>query len=97
MHRQRRPHLLVKAKIRKLSREKMAKVRWLRDAPPDYCSQSILVHDECDKDKKERRWSFNFDDGTCYLYVDPCPGERKNSFTQLSQCIASCWRQVERK
>lgn len=96
--RQRRPHFLVKASIRKLSKEKMQKASWLKDPPPDYCTQSILVHDECDKARnKERRWSFNFDDGTCYLYEDPCPADKKNSFTALSACIAACWRQTDRR
>ena len=98
-HRWRKPHLLVKAAIRKLPPAKLARAKWLKDPPPEFCIQPIVVHDECDdaqaRKKPARRWSYQLDDGTCYLYEDPCPDpSRKNSFEQLSQCIASCWRQT---
>lgn len=92
--RQKKPRFLVKANIRKLSREKLKKARWLWDTPPDYCMGRILIHDECLTNSLEKRWSFNFDDGLCYLYEEPCPEGKENSFTTLSQCISSCWRQI---
>ncbi|KAI1303674.1 hypothetical protein HDE_02101 [Halotydeus destructor] len=94
----RKPVLLVKASIKRLTLEKLRRAKWLRDPAPEYCAQSIIVHDECDRNRKqklERRWSYSIDEGTCFLYEDPCPGERRNSFKQLSNCISSCWRQYD--
>lgn len=106
--RYRRPKFLVKAAIRKLSPDRLEKARWLREPSPEFCHEAILVHDECDgggsmagprgsRGRKggERRWSFSLEDGTCLLYNDPCPQLKRNSFTQLSQCIATCWRQFD--
>ena len=92
-----RPRFLVKADFRKISPQKTSKVKWLKIAPPDFCQESILIHRECDSyiesplKRHEYRWSFNLEDGGCYLYVDPCPLFKRNSFRNLFQCIATCW------
>lgn len=104
--RYRRPTFLIKASIRKFSPDRLEKAKWLKEPSPEFCLESILIHDECETPKRysrrslglrgrkgERRWSFSLKDGTCLLYNDPCPQLKRNSFTQLSQCIATCWRQ----
>lgn len=94
--RYRKPHFLVKAAVRKLDKEHVKKSKWLSDPPPEFCYDPILIHDECEKKKKkkERRWSYSLEDGTCFLYDDPCPAGKKNSFSALSACISNCWRQM---
>lgn len=88
-----KPRFLVKANIRRLSQERLRKAKWLGEPPPEYCLNRLLITDECPPNSAERRWSYNFDDGKCYLYEDPCPEGKQNSFTSLSQCVANCWRQ----
>jgi hypothetical protein len=92
-----KPRFLVKASVKEMERNKTRRLSWLRIPPLDFCSQSILIHHECDSfledpRRTEHRWSFNLEDANCYLYADPCPIFKRNSFRSLSQCIASCWR-----
>jgi len=92
-----KPRLLVKAVVKPISPEKVNRVKWIKTPPPDLCQQSMLIHRECDvfindPYTKEYRWSFNLEDGNCYLYRDPCPLFKTNSFQNVSQCIATCWR-----
>jgi hypothetical protein len=93
-----KPKFLMKASIRNAKQEKLKKSSWHQEPAPEFCNESILIHDECDSNvnshgrKKDKRWSFNLEDGNCYQYEDPCPLFKRNSFRQLSECLATCWR-----
>lgn len=99
-----KPKFLVKASPRNVKPDKVRKAAWHREPAPDFCHEAILVHEECDAHlaalksgrqtgtKENERWSFNLEDGYCYQYHDPCPLFKRNSFTSLSQCLATCWR-----
>lgn len=93
-----RPRFLVRADVRRISPQKASRLKWLKTGPSDFCQESILIHRECDSciesplKRHEYRWSFNLEDGGCYLYADPCPLFKRNSFRNLSECIATCWQ-----
>lgn len=95
-----KPRMLMRASVRNVKSDKLRKSMWHREPAPEFCNESILIHDECDanlispnKRMKEKRWSFNLEDGNCYLYEDPCPLFKRHSFRQLPECLATCWRQ----
>lgn len=99
-----KPKFLMKASMKNVRPDRVRKASWHKEPAPDFCYEAILVHEECDSHiqslrnhkqnlkKENERWSFNLEDGNCYQYHDPCPLFKRNSFTSLSQCLATCWR-----
>ena len=88
-----KPKFLMRAKLKNLPTKDQGTIdSWWKQPRHEFCQDEIFEMNDCFGKKLEKRWSYNPDDERCYLYLDECASERKNTFESLPECMKTCWR-----